>query len=151
MLGISEAASLALHAAALLAADGAGRIAARELAQTMGASEAHLAKVLNRLSRAGIVRLSRGPGGGAELARSAAEISLLEVYQAVEGPLRNRTCLLAKPICDGQCCLLGGLLAATNRQVGEHLAKTRLSELCAGGTPRSSSAANTTRAGRERS
>jgi len=130
MLGISEAASLALHAMLLLAAEPASRRSTHELAGAIGASEAHLAKVLRRLGRAGMLRSSRGPGGGSVLGRPAAAITLLEIYEAVEGPLPVGGCLLPAPICAGQCCKLGGLLADTQRILRGHLANTSLAELC---------------------
>jgi Rrf2 family protein len=130
MLGISEAVSLALHAMLVLANKPESRRSTRELAVAIGASEAHLAKVLGRLGRVGMVRSSRGPGGGSVLGRPAATVTLLEIYEAMEGPLATSGCLLPAPICHGQCCALGGLLASTQRTLHAHLAGTKLSELC---------------------
>jgi Rrf2 family protein len=48
----------------------------------------YLEQIFQRLRRAGLVRSKRGPGGGYRLARAPEEISLREVVEAVEGPLR---------------------------------------------------------------
>jgi len=128
-LRISEAASLAMHAMVLLAARPGERLSTARMAEVLGASEAHLAKVMQQLGRARLVRSARGRGGGFVLARGPESISLLEVYRAVEGPLPAGGCLLARRICSGRRCILGGLVGRVNRQVGEYLARTRLSDL----------------------
>jgi Rrf2 family protein len=99
MLHISDAASLALHAMVLIAGKPDTLVSTHEIAEQLGVSENHLAKVRQTLSRAGLVESTRGPHGGFRLAKSAAEITLLDVYEAVEGPIRPTSCLLgrAKP------------------------------------------------------
>jgi len=129
VIKVSEAASLGVHAAMLLAkADGA-LVRTRDLGERIGASQAHLVKVLQALARAGLVATERGPHGGARLARPAGLISLLAVYEAVDGPLQASECLLDKPVCDGHCCVLGKALYRMNQEVREHLARTTLADV----------------------
>jgi Rrf2 family protein len=59
-----------------------------------------LSKVLQRLVRAGMVRSQRGSGGGFALAIPAARVSLLDVVQAIEGPIRLNQCLIEGPTCE---------------------------------------------------
>lgn len=125
--GVSEAANLALHSMALLAQTGGRRFRVREIAARLKASEAHLAKVLARLERAGLVSGQRGPAGGYALARPARDVSLLEIYEAVEGPLQSRPCLFGVPVCSGNGCVLGRFFGSLNRKVAQKLARTRLS------------------------
>jgi Rrf2 family protein len=106
-------------------------VTAHEVAETLSVSEAHLAKVLQRLARTGLVESVRGPKGGFALARAGEEISLLQVYEAIEGPLEDTHCLLGEPVCRGDRCILGGLLETVNRQAREYLAGTTLNELTA--------------------
>ena len=129
ILKVSEAASLALHTMVLLAAIPDELLSTHEIANLLGASQAHLSKVLQRLGREGLVNSVRGPKGGFSLARPASVITLLEVYQAIEGPLTETNCLLNDQLCDGESCILGALLKNTNREVKEYLSKTRLSEV----------------------
>jgi len=130
MLKISEAASLALHAAAILAAgNGNGRNSTRSMAHRLGASEHHLAKVMQRLGRAGLVRSVRGPQGGFVLASAPADISLLQIYEAVDGPLRPAPCLLPHQVCGGDDCVLGGLVQSLNDQIEDYLERTTLADL----------------------
>jgi len=128
ILKLSDAATLALHTMAFLAGRTNGLISAREIASSLEVSEAHLAKVLQRLARAGMVKSSRGPKGGFALARPADETSLLEVYEAIEGPLTATTCLLGRETCLGSGCILGGLIAQVNKEVSDQLTQTRLSQ-----------------------
>jgi Rrf2 family protein len=129
VLRISEASSLALHTMVLLAARPGEHLSVGRIASALGVSGAHLSKVLQRLARVGLVRSVRGPKGGFALGRSAEEITLLDVYEAIEGPLSSSACLLARPICEGKRCILGKLLVSVNEQVRKHLAEARLSEL----------------------
>jgi len=135
----SEAASLAIHSAFLVAQGGTHPLSAREIASALNASETHLAKVLQRLGKAGLVHSTRGPKGGFVLGKPPGDITLLEVYEAIEGPLEVMSCLLGKPICGGgaKCCL-GGMLAGIGLQMRQHLAGTRLSDLTDGGLPHES-------------
>ncbi|HRO13353.1 MAG TPA: Rrf2 family transcriptional regulator [Amaricoccus sp.] len=55
-----------------------------ELADEFGLSRNHLTKIMQRLARAGIVATRRGSGGGANLARSPADIRLGEVVRLLE-------------------------------------------------------------------
>jgi len=128
---LSDACSIAFHAMTMLAAFPARMIHAREMARTFKVSEAHLAKVMQRLARAGLVKATRGPHGGFELARDSHDITLLQVYEAIEGPLHEQTCLLGEPACAGGNCILGGLLQTINHQVKSYLQNARLSELTA--------------------
>jgi Rrf2 family protein len=118
-----------MHAIASLSVDSSRPISTRKIAERLQVSEAHLSKVLQRLARAGLVRSTRGPKGGNRLGKSADQITLLEVYETIEGPLVNNTCLLAAPVCPPGGCILGGLLEKVNRQVREYLANTRVSDL----------------------
>ena len=129
MLKISEAASLALHSTVLLAANPDELISTREIAAILHVSEAHLSKVLQRLTRAGIVRAIRGPKGGFRLAKSAHETTLLDVYESIEGTFTPSKCLFESPICEGDSCILGGLLETVDRQVREYLTRTKLDDL----------------------
>jgi len=128
-LRISEAASLALHAMVFLASSADKRVAASEIASQLHVSEAHLAKVLQRLAKVGLVRSTRGPKGGFVLGKPSGQLTLLEVYEAVEGPLSTSNCLLGLQGCGAKRCILGGLAGLVNARVRDYLAGTPLSEL----------------------
>jgi Rrf2 family protein len=123
---VSEAASLALHTAALLGNSPDTLMTTADIADELQVSENHLSKVLQRLTKAGIVKSTRGPKGGFVIGRPPADVTLLDVYEAIEGPFEVRKCLFARPICDGQC-ILGGLLKDVNTEIRQYLSATRLS------------------------
>jgi Rrf2 family protein len=87
-----------------------------------------LAKVMQRLAKAGLVRSRRGPKGGFSLAADPDQTTLLEVYEAAEGPLEMNHCLLGRPVCHTQC-IMGGFLEGISRQVSQYLQKTKLSQI----------------------
>jgi Rrf2 family protein len=126
LIRVSEAASLGLHIMVLLAADSDDVLSVREAASALHVSEAHLAKVMQRLARAGLVESLRGPRGGFVLARPPEQIRLLEVYEAIEGPIVVRHCLFSTRLCDGAECIFGGMLEAVDTQVRQYLDKTNL-------------------------
>ncbi|NCO39780.1 MAG: Rrf2 family transcriptional regulator [Armatimonadetes bacterium CG_4_10_14_3_um_filter_66_18] len=129
MPSFSEAASIGIHAMALLAASGEKSLTNKEMAACLDASGAHLSKVLQRLSKLGYVRAIRGPKGGFFLAKPAEEITLLEIHEAIDGPMGVSVCLFGQPVCRGENCVLGGLLHAVGNQVRDYLTNTRVSDL----------------------
>jgi len=126
---ISEAASLAFHTAAYLAQNTDRLVTRHEIAGKLGASENHLSKVLQRLVHAGVVRSTRGPSGGFKIRTSWEKIRLMEIYEAIEGPLDTGRCLLDLAACRGNRCSLGVLVHRTNESVRKRLAGTTLVEL----------------------
>ena len=128
-LRISDAASIAMHAMALLALDPRKPLTTRAIAGSFHASEAHLAKVMQRLVKIGLVRSVRGPKGGFTLARDPGSMSLLEVFTAIEGPVGSVDCLFGVPRCDGQNCILGKVMAEANQLLVDHLTRTNLKEI----------------------
>ena len=136
LIHFSEAVNLGLHALLLLAATPAAARDNRRLAADLDVSANHLSKVLQRLQHAGLVTSTRGPAGGFRLAHAPQDVSLLTVYEALEGPLTHRTCLLSRPHCPAGGCVFGSLLADTTRAFEQHLRRTTLATVA---TPKPSS------------
>jgi Rrf2 family protein len=65
-------------------------------------STGYLAKILQEVSRAGFTVSATGPRGGYQLARPAEEIGVLEVVEALDGPLSSGECLLSVAGCPRQ-------------------------------------------------
>ena len=72
---------------------GEGPVQSAEIAARESIPEAYLEQLLTSLRKAGLVRSSRGPRGGHELARSPAAITLGEVIAALEGSFLSLDCL----------------------------------------------------------
>ncbi len=124
---MSEATALGLHAM-VLAARAEGAVSAPAIAEELHASEAHLAKVLHTLTRAGLLESKRGPNGGYILAKPGSKTTLLDVYETLEGPVRRDGCLFAKPVCNQVKCILGGLVERVRNEVIEYMAATTLED-----------------------
>lgn len=129
MLKISDAASLALHATVFLASNPDSRLSNRQIASGLHVSETHLSKVLQRLTKTGLVKSNRGPKGGFMLGKKGAKVSLLNVFEAIEGPFVSKHCILGTPICDENNCILGDMLKSIERQLYDYLSGTMLSDL----------------------
>ena len=127
-LKISEATALALHAAVHIAGQD-NAVTTAEIAESMSASPAHLAKVLQRLVRAKLLIANRGRNGGYRLAREADGITLGHVYEALEGAPRSDGCLFAAPVCRGSDCIMGEAVERARRELWEYLSKTSIKEL----------------------
>ena len=125
----SEAATLALHATAILAGSEGRPVTVADMADGLSASEAHLAKVLQRLTKAGIVTGTRGPGGGFTLTRPAGSVSLRKVYEAIEGKLGVERCMVGAPLCSKKECPLGSLFGRLSDDVLETLGATTLADI----------------------
>lgn len=72
---------------------GSGRTSAAELAEETGLPAPTVQKVVSKLTAAGLLRSTRGAGGGLQLARPAAAISLADIVEAVEGPIALTSCV----------------------------------------------------------
>ncbi len=126
ILRISEALSLGIHAMVYLANNVGRPMRVKEIGERLRASEAHLAKVLQSLAREGLLKATRGPKGGYQLARPPEEITLLEVFESIHGPLEDQRCLFKEPLCSGDRCILGDLLQKVNQAVRDHFSNTTL-------------------------
>ncbi len=76
----------------------------REIAAAQGLPEGYLAKVIQSLVRAGLLHSWRGTGGGVSLARPRAEVSVRDVFEAVDGPLELHRCDGHTAPCDAGPC-----------------------------------------------
>jgi Rrf2 family protein len=79
----------------------------REIARQVGVPEDFLAKILKTLTDGGLVRSLRGARGGYQLKKLPAEISFLDVIEAVEGPVKLNVCLDANEA-EHEACKVAG-------------------------------------------
>lgn len=105
---LSRSARYALQALVLLAAAGEGRaLMARELAAQLNVPAPYLAKLMQRLTRRGILASDRGPHGGYRLTHAAYGLSLRTVVHIVDGERATSECLLGFKACsDEHACAM---------------------------------------------
>lgn len=115
--------------AALALADGE-RHKSRELADRAGIPGGFAAQVLGHLVRGGLVHSQAGQSGGYSLTRPAADVSLLDVVEAIEGPIRTTRCVLRDSACDVErpCAVHGPWTRAQDALRGS-LQQTSLADL----------------------
>lgn len=93
-------------------------------------SAAHVAKVVNQLSRLGYVRSVRGAGGGIELGRDPAQVRVGDVIVAFEGNMHLLECVATEDVCVIQShCKLRNVLARAEQLQVEYLREVRLSDV----------------------
>ncbi len=129
ILKISDATALALHSMVQLALKPTGQSTTAVLAEMFQVSRHHLAKVHQRLTRAGLISSQRGPTGGVGLAKAPEEITLLEIYEAMEGSMLSNPCLFGKEECPRASCMLEQFLPELARQVRDYFEATTLAQL----------------------
>lgn len=132
IVSISDAASLAMHTMAILAAHPDKMLSTREAANMLDASVHHLSKVLQRLQRQGMLKSVRGPRGGFRIADDWENITLMDIYEVMEGPFRPATCLLSRKACPGDSCILGSALHEVNEIIEKTLTDKTLGDLIKG-------------------
>lgn len=118
MAHLTSSVEYGLHCLLWLVDTEAAPLSAKDLAELQGVSQTFLAKIFQKLERAGVVRAVSGLRGGYQLAKPPAEISFLAVVDAIEGD---------KPLFDcreirGRCALFGATppLWATNGTCAIH-------------------------------
>ncbi len=110
------------------------RTAAPQIAAAMGLSVNYLRQVLRVLTRARLVVSSPSPTGGYALARPAYEISILDIVEALEGPLAPADCVLRggpchwEDVCPMHTVWSGALQALTTRLAEGSLEKVAADE-----------------------
>ncbi len=130
---LTRASSYALHAVAHMAATGEDKpVASHHIARARGIPELFLLKILKPLVSARILRSVKGPNGGYRLARPANKITVLEIVEAVDGPIRG-TAPLADGSKNGLDARLEEICAHAAEQVRRQLGKVHLSDLRASG------------------
>lgn len=72
---------------------GGVRVSAMQLAEETGLPVPTVQKLVSRLTAAGLLRSTRGAGGGLKLARPAAAVTLADIVEAVEGPIALTACV----------------------------------------------------------
>jgi Rrf2 family protein len=125
---ISDAAAIALHTADYLIGQKKPLITAIEITKALNISYNHLSKVLQQLTKAGLVLPSRGPKGGFALTPTGKKARVRDFVTAVDGPLSMKTCLLKPSTCTHRNCIFGDFLSETKRRF-EAVLNRRISDL----------------------
>lgn len=127
----SQTVEYALRAVVHLAFESPGASTTARIAEATKVPKDYLAKILQGLSREGIVKTQRGVGGGVTLATSPEKLTILDVVNAVEPIGRIRTCPLGLRTHGVRLCPLHKRLDDALAQVEEAFRSTTLAEVLA--------------------
>ena len=130
---LTRASSYALHAVVYMAAQKTHDrpVASHLIAHARGIPERFLLKVLKPLVSARVLLSIKGPNGGYRLAKPANDITMLQIVEAVDGPIHG----IAPLSEEGNGALnskLESICKATADQTRKHLEKVKLSDLASG-------------------
>jgi Rrf2 family nitric oxide-sensitive transcriptional repressor len=125
----SQTVEYALRAAVWLADHGDTPLTTRQIAKGTQVPAGYLSKVLQALGRAGLVHAQRGKHGGFTLAKHPADISVLEVVNAVDPIRRIRHCPLGLKAHRHRLCPLHRSLDSAMQLIEQSFARTRLADV----------------------
>lgn len=128
ILNISEAATIALHSMGIIARK-EELVNAQYIADQTGFSKNHISKVLQQLVRNGYLLSTRGPKGGFLLSEKARDISLMDIYQLIEGELEENNCNMLCTHCPFNNCIFGGLEQKFALEFKNYLMSKKVAEL----------------------
>lgn len=130
MFSLSATVGYAIQALACLEGGRCSTRYVRDVARCAGVPTAYLAKIVNALERAGLVKAKRGVGGGITLVRQPAEVSLLQIMEAVEGIVLARECLLGLSECrDERACPVHEFWKQAHQKIERKLGETTLADV----------------------
>jgi Rrf2 family protein len=105
-------------------------ISSKTISERQDIPEDFLKKTIHLLAVNGLVNTVRGTQGGVRLAKSAAEIKVIDVVEAIEGPVAINPCLAIGYVCPNQdTCRISPVLARAQQAFIAELSKDSLADL----------------------
>lgn len=129
---LSKSSKYAIKAAIYLAlhTDEQHKVLVRDLHDKIRVSESYLAKLLQDLSRHGIISSTKGRGGGFYLAKENRQHSLMDIVKVIDGPENVNSCVLGIHNCDAENpCALHHLVGPGKSAFNSVLQNTTLERL----------------------
>lgn len=128
IVAYSEAASIGIHSMVLISRSGE-MMNVMKIAEATGSSRHHVAKILQRLVKEGFLNSMRGPSGGFTLNVVPAEITLLQIYEAIEGKIIIPNCPSEHPVCPFGKCIMGNVVSEMTQLFIDYLTKNTVADL----------------------
>jgi Rrf2 family transcriptional regulator, cysteine metabolism repressor len=120
-----------------------GSVLVRSIAQRQGISKKYLDNLLVALKNAGLLRSVRGAKGGYSLAKTASQITIADIAEALEGPPNLIDCVVDPSLCPrAETCPTNEFWKEMSESLRHFMAKTTLEDLVMRGAEKKSSAAN---------
>ena len=130
MIQLSEATAIAIHAMIYLAnSDQKQPHSLKEIASVFCVSENHLSKVLQKLVKAGYIISTKGPKGGFLLLTGNENLTLMEIYETIEGKYHPKDCLFASKHITSCCCIMKPMIQSINNTFENFMNNNKISDL----------------------
>lgn len=131
MLRLTKKADYGLLAVKFLAENPeAASLSAKDISEAYHIPLQLLAKILQRLTKVGLLRSHAGMNGGYALSRDPREITAFEVIHAIDGPLFITSCITISGSCDlNEICTIKEPLRRVNDSIADLLKSIRISDL----------------------
>lgn len=111
------------------------KVATSQIALEQKIPASFLTKIVSQLSVAGLIHTSRGARGGVSLARSAEAITLLEVLEAIDGPITLNECVDDPANCPiSSVCTMHAFWIESSKELNNRLRRTTFASLAGGST-----------------
>jgi Rrf2 family protein len=135
MLRLTKKADYGLMALKYLAENyNSASLSAKDIAEAYHIPLQLLAKILQRLTKVGLLRSHAGMNGGYALSRDPKEITAFEVIHAIDGPLFITSCITISGSCDlNEICTIKEPLRRVNDSISDLLKSIRISDLVEAG------------------
>ena len=129
---LSPAAELAVRGVLVLTEEHGQRpVTLQRICERRKLPRQYLVKIFADLTRAGLIQPIRGKNGGFCLARDPHEITVLQVIEAVEGPLALNLCQHNPPLCDDSRCRIRPVWTRLQKAMRDELGKLTLAQCLA--------------------
>ena len=130
IINLSESVLIALHGLIIIAQQAPDLVRANEISKVTRSSKNTIAKVMQQLSKAELVHSTRGLSGGFSLSKDPDTISLLHIYEVIEGQLVMNKCPFKCKTCIFGECIFGGLIDKMTSDFKEELNKKTIADMC---------------------
>jgi Rrf2 family protein len=131
---ITRQADYAVRAVLHLSRNGDQRTATSTIAEEQRIPPSFLAKIISQLSIAGLLHTSRGARGGVTLAREPKDVTLLEVIEAIDGPIQLNECVSDTSACSfEENCPLRPVWCEAQEELVSRLRGTNFADMAAKG------------------
>ncbi|MEO0288908.1 MAG: Rrf2 family transcriptional regulator [candidate division WOR-3 bacterium] len=128
LVKISESTFAAIHSVVYLAKE-KRVVKIGELSEKIGSTIPVLSKVLQYLAKRGLIDSTRGPQGGFIFSKDPSKITLLDIFQTMEGPLDKNICPFNKKKCHFKKCIFDNVVKKVNQEFLEYLENTTVDDL----------------------
>lgn len=127
-LTISEAASIAIHSLAFIARDNSYSNATN-IAKSANFSRNHLSKILQLLTKHGYLLSERGPSGGFKMLKSPSEITVLEIFELIDGNQEYTKCARNGNGCSFPVCVYGDVIERANKMLTDYFRSRTIADI----------------------